>query len=119
MATSATMREMFERPVFTPGAAASFEGNDHGINTLEEVVFLNDKYIDNLVKQIRRPGAMIAVPVIFGGAAQGNPGSLVAYPGNFVSIRDETNLKLAVFYLCHQSRISRTVEPASVALTVV
>jgi hypothetical protein len=47
---SATMRAMFERIGFTPGAAASLEGNDHGINTLEEVVFLNDKYIDSLVK---------------------------------------------------------------------
>jgi hypothetical protein len=47
---------MFERQCFTPGAAASLEGNYHGINTLEEVVFLNDKYIDSLVKQLRRPG---------------------------------------------------------------
>jgi hypothetical protein len=36
-----------------------------------------------------------------------------------VSIRAETNLKLAVFYLRHQDRISRIVAPASVALTVV
>jgi hypothetical protein len=35
-----------------------------------------------------------------------------------VSIRAETNLKLAVFYLLHQARISRIVAPASVALTV-
>jgi hypothetical protein len=32
------MREMFERLGFTPSAAASLEGNDRGINTLEEVV---------------------------------------------------------------------------------
>jgi hypothetical protein len=38
-------------------------------------------------------------------------------PGHSVPIRDETNLKLAVFYLCHQARISRIVAPASVALT--
>jgi hypothetical protein len=56
MATSATMRAMFERLSFTPGAAASLEGNDHGIHTLEEVVFLNDKDIDSLVKQLQRPG---------------------------------------------------------------
>jgi hypothetical protein len=55
MAPSATMRAMFERLGFTPGAALSLEGNDHGINTLEEVVFLNDKDIDSLVKQLRRP----------------------------------------------------------------
>jgi hypothetical protein len=35
-----------------------------------------------------------------------------------VSIRAETNLKLAVFYLRHQARISRTMAPASIALTV-
>jgi hypothetical protein len=50
------MRAMFECLGFTPGAASSLEGNDHGINTLEEVVFLNDKDIDSLVKQLRRPG---------------------------------------------------------------
>jgi hypothetical protein len=50
MATSATMRAMFERLGFTPGVAASLEGNGHGINTLEEVVILNEKYIDSLAK---------------------------------------------------------------------
>jgi hypothetical protein len=95
------------------------EGNDHGINTLEEVACLNDKYIDSLAKQLRRPGGMIAGPVIVGGSAQGNPGPLVANPGHYVSIRADTNLKLAVFYLCHQARISRIVAPTSVALTVV
>jgi hypothetical protein len=54
--TLATMREMFESLGFTPGAAASLEGSDHGINTLEEVVFLNDKDIDSLVIQLRHPG---------------------------------------------------------------
>jgi hypothetical protein len=59
MAASETMRAIFERLSFTPGSASSFEGNDHGINTLEEVVFLNDKDIDSLVKQFRRPWGMI------------------------------------------------------------
>jgi hypothetical protein len=36
-----------------------------------------------------------------------------------VSISAETNLKLAVFYLRHQARISRIVAPASVSITVV
>jgi hypothetical protein len=56
MTILATMREFFERLGFTPGAVSSLEGNDHGINALEEVVFLNDKDIDSLVKQLRRPG---------------------------------------------------------------
>jgi hypothetical protein len=110
---------MFERLGFTPGTAASLEGNDHGTNPLEEVVFPNDKDIDSLVKQLRRPGGMISGPTIVGGAAQGNPGPLVANHGHSLSIRDETNLKLAVCYLRHQARISRIVAPASVALTVV
>jgi hypothetical protein len=62
---------------------------------------------------------MIAGPTIDGGAAQGAPGPLVANPGHSVSIRAETNLKLAVLYLRHQARISRIVSPASIALTVV
>jgi hypothetical protein len=110
---------MFERLGFTPGAASSLEGNDHSINTLEEVVFINDKDIDSLVKQLRRPGGMIAGDTIVGGAAQGAPGPLVASPGHSVSIRAETNLKLAVFYLRHQARIPIIVSPASIAQTVV
>jgi hypothetical protein len=113
------MRAMFKHIGFTPDSAASLEGNDHGINTLEEVVFLNDKDIDSLVKQLRRPGGMLTGPMIFGGAAQGKSGPLVANPGHSVSIRVKTNLKLAVFYLRHQARISITVSPASVALPVV
>jgi hypothetical protein len=61
---------------------------------------------------------MISGPAIVGGAAQGNPGSLVAYPDHSVSIRTDTNLKLAVFYLRHQAMISRIAAPTSVALTV-
>jgi hypothetical protein len=117
MATSATMRAMFERLCFTPGATASLEGNVHGINTLEEVVFLNDKDIDSLVKKLWRPGGMVSGPAIVGGAAQGNPGPLVSNPGHSVSIRSDTNIKLTVFYMRHQARISRIMAPASVALT--
>jgi hypothetical protein len=62
---------------------------------------------------------MISGTTIVGGSAQGNPGPLLDNPGHSVSIRSETNLKLAVFYLRHQARISRIVAPASVALTVV
>jgi hypothetical protein len=50
------MRAMLEHLCFTPGAAASLEGNDHVISTLEEVVFINDKYIDSLVNQLWRLG---------------------------------------------------------------
>jgi hypothetical protein len=52
-------------------------------------------------------------------AAQGAPGPLVDNTGHFVSIRADTNLKLAVFYLRHQTRISRIVSPASIALAAV
>jgi hypothetical protein len=55
--------------------------------------------------------------MIFGGSAQGNPRTLVANPGHYVSIRADTNRKLAVFYLFHQARISIIVAPASIALT--
>jgi hypothetical protein len=120
MVASVTMRAMLAFLVFTPGAAASLEGNDHGINTLAEVVFLNDKDIDSLVKQLRHPGwGVIAGPKFVLGAAQGNPGPMVANHGHSVSIRAETNLKLAVFYLRHQGRNSRIMSPASVALPVV
>jgi hypothetical protein len=87
--------------------------------TLEEVVFLNDKDIDSLDKRFWCPGGVIAVPTISGGAAQGNLGPLADSPVHSVSIRAETNLELAVFYLRHEAHISRILAPASVALTVV
>jgi hypothetical protein len=80
------MRAMFERLGFIPGATSSLEGNDHGIKTLEEVVFLNDKDIDSLVKQLWRPGEIISVPTIVGGAAHVAPGPLVANPGHSVRV---------------------------------
>jgi hypothetical protein len=64
-------------------------------------------------------GGVIAGPAVVVGATQGNPIALVTDPGHCVSIRDETNLKLTVFYLRHQARISRIVAHASVALTAV
>jgi hypothetical protein len=71
------------------------------------------------VKQLWRPRGVIAGPTIIGGAAQGDPGSLVANPGYSVSIRADSNPNVAFFYPRHQSWISRIVAPASVALTVV
>jgi hypothetical protein len=97
------MRAIFERLGFIPGAAESLEGNDHGINNLEEVVLFNENDIDSLVKQLRRPGGLIAGPAIVGGAAQGNPGPFVSNPGQSVSIRADINLKLSVFYLVNTS----------------
>jgi hypothetical protein len=47
---------MFERIGFTFGAAASLEGNENGINTLEDVVLLNEKDIGSLVRQLQRQG---------------------------------------------------------------
>jgi hypothetical protein len=62
---------------------------------------------------------MISGPAIVGRAAQGNPGTLVDNPGHSISIRAETNVKLAVFYLRHQAWISRIMAPASASLIVV
>jgi hypothetical protein len=67
------MREMFERLGFTPGAAASLEGNEHGIITLEEVVFLNDKDIDSLVKQLRHPGGLLLDLLLLEGLRRATP----------------------------------------------
>jgi hypothetical protein len=89
MTTSATVRAMFECLGFTPGTTVSLEGNDHGINTLEEVVFINAKDIYSLVKQLWHPGGMIVVPTIVGGAAQGNPGPLVVNPGHSDLCQDQ------------------------------
>lgn len=63
------------------------------VNSLPEIGLLTDKDVENLCKIVRRPG--------------GTNASGTVNPGNSVSLRAETNLKLAVYWYHHHVRTSR------------
>jgi len=95
------MRAMFERIGFT-SAAASLLTDEQGIDSLAEILNMNDTNIENLCKVLRRPGG------------QNNSGN--ADPGVKVSARAEENLNLAAFYCRHQEWVSRQFNVASITL---
>ena len=101
MAETAGVRQMLERIGFTNEAATEIVG-DQGINSIDELRTLDDKMAENLCKVLRRPG---------GATAGGN-----ADPGLKVSARAEFNLKLAIYFIKHQDRVSRVVRPGDIDL---
>ena len=74
-----------------------------GVNAISEWKEMDDEAITTLCKVLRRPGGTAA-----GGGAD---------PGVMVSARAETNLKLAVFFMKHQERVSRGVQWSDVTLS--
>ena len=85
---------------------------DQGIDGINELSELDDEEIDTLLKLIRRPGGTVANP---NAADPGQPAFINA-PGISVSMRAATNLKLAVYFLRHQLRPSRTITTPSVTV---
>jgi hypothetical protein len=110
MAQVNALRQAYVRLGFTNAAAQCITA-DQGIDSLEELRVLRDADISNLCKVVRRPGGTIPNP---GGA----PG-MIPNPGIPVSLRAETNLKLASFWLRHQAKVSRTVAAADIMLAAV
>eukprot|EP00804_Cyclotella_cryptica_P003089 CCRYP_006074-RA/>CCRYP_006074-RA protein AED:0.29 eAED:0.04 QI:0/0/0/0.75/0.33/0.5/4/0/1079 len=93
---------MLERMGFTPEAAQLVTG-DQGIDSVDELRNLDDDKASNLCRVLRRPGGTNAA-----GAAD---------PGTKVSARAEDNLKLAIYYVKHQDRVSRAVNVGEITLT--
>ena len=93
MAEPAAIRNMLQRVGFSNAAAILITG-DQGIDSLDEIRSLDDAKALNLCKILRRPGGTVA-----GGLAD---------PGEKVSARAEDNLKLVIYYVKHQDRVSRT-----------
>jgi hypothetical protein len=84
---------------------------DQGLDTLDEIKLLTDVEVSDLCKALRRPGGQIINP----NAVGANP-AMIANPGVQVSLRAETNLKLACYYLRFRDRISRAVASVDVTL---
>ena len=101
MAEPAAIRNMLQRVGFSNAAAILITG-DQGIDSLDEIRSLDDAKSSNLCKILRRPG----------GTGAGG----VADPGEKVSARAEDNLKLVIYYVKHQDRVSRTPDIGLITL---
>ena len=99
---------VYTRYGFSEAAAAAIV-NEQGIGTLEEIRFLKYTEIESLCKVVRRPGGAIA------GAGVGQ---VVANPGIPVSLRAEKSLKLAVYWIRQQEKVTRDVTPADIVMDV-
>ena len=108
MAQVAALRQAYVRLGFTNLAAHAIT-DDQQIDTIAELSLLQDDDIETLCKVVRRPGGTIPNPV-------GDEPQLVPDPGVPISLRAETNLKLAAYWVRHQGRISR--EPSAVNITL-
>ena len=91
---SVTIRQLLVRLGFSLNAAHSLT-TDQGLSSLEELRLLTDGEVINLCKALRKPGGMAENPDA--------PPAQVPNQGFMVSMRAENNLKLACYYLRHQS----------------
>lgn len=114
MATPAAMRAAYSRLGFSAAAAQAIT-DQQGIDSVDELELLTNEEIENLCKALRRPGGTIANP------DAGNAGApaQIPNPGINVSLRAETNLKLAGWFLKHRTRVSRPKTAASITLASV
>ena len=106
-AVGIAIRAALARLGFSDEAATSIQV-DQGLSTLDEFELLSDSDVSDLCKVVRRPGGTVA--------AVGAPGGQVANPGISVSMRAETNLKLACYFLRYGTRTSRVTVPADITL---
>ena len=105
MADPASMRQLFQRMMFTQEASAALT-DQQGLNSLGELRMLTDDECTTICKTLKRPG----------GTIDDGHGNAINNPGHSVSLVAEKNLKLAVYYLKHQERCSTVAIYANVTL---
>jgi hypothetical protein len=81
--------------------ATQYMTRHDGMDYLQEIAFLDDSGVESLIKRVNRPGG--TTTVVTGSYAVTNTNM-----GFTVSIRDEANLKMCVFYPNHQMRVTHT-----------
>ena len=111
MAAVAAMRTTLTRLGFTQDVAATIT-NVQGVDSIDELKFLNDKEVEGLCNNIRKPGGMMPNP---DAGAQGEP-AMIRNPEQGVSARAENNLKLCCYFIRHCERISRSVTVDQITL---
>jgi hypothetical protein len=91
---------------------AEYMARSAGMDYLKEIAFLDDSDVDNLDKHVNCPG----------GTTTTGTGADVVVTHNIgftLSIRTEASLKLCVFYLEHQMRVTHTPNVSRIDLELV
>ena len=101
----AAMRQMFVRVGFSD-PAATIMVDSHGLIDVDILRRFDDNEVTTLCTILKKPGGRIPDP--------NNAGAFITDPGTPVSIMAEKNLKLAVYYIKHRHRTSRTTTPANI-----
>ena len=87
------------------------DANGQGLNDLTHFEYLLDTEVENLCRQIRKPGGQIANPA----AAPGNNApARIPNPGIPIAMTAENNLKRMCYYVRHSKRTSRTITAADI-----
>ena len=93
------MNAMYQRLGFKAAASALLSGVQ-GMDEIHELSLLTDPEVDALCKLVRSPGGTILDPA-------SRAGGTIPVPGCGISMRTITNLKLACYFIRHQTRTSR------------
>ena len=108
MANIVAINQMYQNLGFTAQASTLLSGAQ-GMDDIDELSLLTDVEVDALCKLVRSPGGTVPNPA-------GRAGATMAAPGCVISMRAITNLKLACYFVRHQTRTSRACTPADVTL---
>ena len=111
MADAVAMRAAFVRLGFSQAGAVAMV-DEQGIDSLDELKWLDDDAIETVCSVVRKPGGQIPNP---NAGAAGQP-QMIPNPGTQVSVRAEGNLKLACYCVRHRERISRACDIPSITL---
>jgi hypothetical protein len=90
--------------------------DEQGIISIDELKILTDTEIENLCKEVRRPGGQVANPNM---AKAGQQPQLPNH-GKSISLWAELNIKLAAYYIRHcLNHVSRDCNAASITLAAI
>ena len=111
MAAVAAMRTALTRLGFTQDVAATIT-NVQGVDSIDELKFLNDKEVEGLCNNIRKPGGMMPNP---NAGVQGEP-AMIRNLGQGVLACAKNNLKLRCYFIRHRERILRSITADQITL---
>ena len=106
------MRQAYARMGFVASAVDALVVTQ-AIDTIDELKILDDKQAASLCQVIRRPGGTIPNPA----ASTRGTAPTIRDPGVSISLKAETNLTLAVYYIRHGDRVSQPRAATDLTLT--
>ena len=101
MAAIAAMRTALTHLGFTQDMATMIT-NVQGVDSIDELKFLDDKGVEVLCNNIHKPGGMMPNS---DAAVRGEP-AMIRNPGQGVSEHAKNNLKLCCYFIHHRERVT-------------